>query len=213
MSDLQPAVDHRRDDAVTGETEGAVHRFDVDVDTWNTGPVGKGVLSGVLQVPLLRGERVQKAADRENTAEHADARHVRRPHGARAVRHAAGLGWAGRLREHRHGIGRAGKDRRAEGEWTDGVDRKIVPAVVPQHETRARQPAHGAADGEAFRGTGDADARDTRAPDVPGAVADGARLARIGRLREYADVVHGAGRKLRDENECRGIGVYVKIRA
>jgi len=76
VSDFEAGIDHRSDHAVAGETKVLI-RFDVDVDTGNTGPVGKGVLSGVLQMPLLHGEWVGKAADRK-TAIHADARHVGR---------------------------------------------------------------------------------------------------------------------------------------
>src|SRR6266480_460226 len=153
VSDFKAAVDHRRDDAVAGETEGAEYRLDIDVHAGNAGSVGKGVLSSVLQMPLLRGERIAEGTDREGVvAIHADVGHVGRPHRARAVRHSAALGRAGRLRAHRHGIGRAGKDRRAEAERTVAADRKIVPAVVPQHQTRARQPAHRAADREAVGG-------------------------------------------------------------
>src|SRR2546427_1405645 len=97
MSDFKAAIDHRRDHAVAGETEGAVHRFDVHVDTWNAGPMGKGVLPFVLQVPLLRGEWVGKTADRETDAIHADVRHVGRPYRARAARHGAGLRRSARL--------------------------------------------------------------------------------------------------------------------
>src|SRR5205814_9327382 len=47
-------------------------------------------------------------------------------HRAQAAHHIAGLGRTGRLREHRHGIVRARKNRRAEGERAVAADRKII---------------------------------------------------------------------------------------
>ena len=58
VSDFEAGIDHRRDHPVARETEGAEYRFDVDVHGCDATGIGKGVLSGVLQVPLLRGERV-----------------------------------------------------------------------------------------------------------------------------------------------------------
>ena len=99
MSDFHTGIDYRGDHTVAGETEGAVHGFDVDVETGNAGSVGKSVLSGVLQVPLLRRERIGEGADREGAvAIHTDVRHVGRPDRARGARQGTGLGRSARLR-------------------------------------------------------------------------------------------------------------------
>ena len=91
-------------------------------------------------------------------------------------------------------VPRAGEQRRREREAAVRCDRKIVGAVVLEHEPAAVQARHRAADRELRRHAAHRNVRDIVRADDAGSVRDRARLRRTGRLRGDGHVVRRAAR-------------------